>query len=162
MRETYSYSTVCRLFKTKKKLLLPSSIVTPETKILHLCHWYVSNVSIIFDTPCLFFTPFALCFVTLRGVFMWFSELTYWQDATVPVPYFLLFLCFRKATQEIFSELDETTIETTIFPNAGRGPKESRRGARGLAHHRVARPPPGRAPWWWDHPGPPLTMLFCL
>jgi hypothetical protein len=26
----------------------------------------------------------------------------------VPVPYFLLFLCFRKVTQEIFSELDET------------------------------------------------------
>jgi hypothetical protein len=25
----------------------------------------------------------------------------------VPVPYFLLFLCFRKVTQEIFSELDE-------------------------------------------------------
>jgi hypothetical protein len=26
----------------------------------------------------------------------------------VPVPCFLLFLCFRKDTQEIFSELDET------------------------------------------------------
>jgi hypothetical protein len=26
----------------------------------------------------------------------------------VPVPYFLLFLYFRKVTQEIFSELDET------------------------------------------------------
>jgi hypothetical protein len=39
--------------------------------------WYVSNVSIIFDAPCLFFTPFALCFVTLRGVFMRFLELTY-------------------------------------------------------------------------------------
>jgi hypothetical protein len=46
----------------------------------------------------LVFIPFALCFVTLRGVFMRFPELTYWQDATVPVPCFLLFLCFRKAT----------------------------------------------------------------
>jgi hypothetical protein len=35
---------------------------------------------------------------TLRGVFMWFTELTYWQDATVPVPCFQLVLCFRKAT----------------------------------------------------------------
>jgi hypothetical protein len=26
----------------------------------------------------------------------------------VSVPYFLLFLCFRKVTQEIFLELDET------------------------------------------------------
>jgi hypothetical protein len=51
----------------------------------------------------LVFTPFALCFVTLCGVFIRFPELTYWQDATVPVPCFLLFLCFRKATQEIFS-----------------------------------------------------------
>jgi hypothetical protein len=46
----------------------------------------------------LVFTPFALCFVTLRGFFMWFPKLTYWQDATVPVPCFLLFLCFIKAT----------------------------------------------------------------
>jgi hypothetical protein len=47
---------------------------------------------------------------------MWFLELTNWQDATVPVPYFLLFLCFRKATKEIFSELDETKTETPILP----------------------------------------------
>jgi hypothetical protein len=32
------------------------------------------------------------------------------------VPCFLLFLCFRKATQEIFSELDETKSKTPIFP----------------------------------------------
>jgi hypothetical protein len=35
--------------------------------------WYVSNVSIIFDV----YTPFALCFVTLHGIFMHFPELTY-------------------------------------------------------------------------------------
>jgi hypothetical protein len=29
----------------------------------------------------------------------------------VPVPYFLLFLCFRKVTQEIFSKLDEIKAE---------------------------------------------------
>jgi hypothetical protein len=29
----------------------------------------------------------------------------------VSVPCFLLFLCFRKVTQEIFSELDETKAE---------------------------------------------------
>jgi hypothetical protein len=37
---------------------------------------YVSNVSVIFDAPCLY-APFALCFVTLRGVFMHFPKLTY-------------------------------------------------------------------------------------
>jgi hypothetical protein len=30
--------------------------------------------------------------------------------------YFLLFLCFRKVTQEIFSELDEMKPEPPIFP----------------------------------------------
>jgi hypothetical protein len=35
----------------------------------------------------------------------------------VPVPYFLLFLCFRKVTQEIFSELDETKAK---HPEIGR------------------------------------------
>jgi hypothetical protein len=82
----------------------------------------------------LVFTPFALCFVTLHGVFIRFLELTYWQDATVLVPYFLLFLCFRKATQEIFSELDETSFRSLIFP--GRVPKTEREleGARGCPH----------------------------
>jgi hypothetical protein len=38
--------------------------------------WYVSNVSIILMLM-LVYAPFALCFVTLRGVFMHFPELTY-------------------------------------------------------------------------------------
>jgi hypothetical protein len=79
----------------------------------------------------LVFTPFALCFVTLCGIFMWFLELTYWQDTTVPVPCFLLFLCFRKATQEIFSELDETSSGTPIFPGRRmRTKREPERGQR--------------------------------
>jgi hypothetical protein len=73
----------------------------------------------------------------------------------VPVPYFLLFLCFRKATQEIFSELDETKVEVPIFPDMRRSPKQRRRGARGQPHHRVAQ----TIPWPRHHvvgpPGPP-------
>jgi hypothetical protein len=61
----------------------------------------------------------------------------------VPVPCFLLFLCFRKATQEIFLELDETKAKPAIFPEASRSPKMRRRGAIGQAHPRVARPTPG-------------------
>jgi hypothetical protein len=96
----------------------------------------------------LVFTQFALCFVTLRSIFMWFLELTYWQDATVSVPYFLLFLCFRKATQEIFSELDETTTETPIFLGRRTRTERESEGARGLAHHRVVRPPSWPCPLW--------------
>jgi hypothetical protein len=60
----------------------------------------------------------------------------------VPVPHFLLFLCFRKATQEIFLELDETKAKPSIFPEASRSPKMRWRGVRGQPHHRVAWPSP--------------------
>jgi hypothetical protein len=71
----------------------------------------------------------------------------------VLVPCFLLFLCFRKVTQEIFSELDDTKAEPPIFNEASRRPKMTRRGARGQPHHQGARPSPWprppmvRAPW---------------
>jgi hypothetical protein len=61
----------------------------------------------------------------------------------VPVPCFLLFLCFRKATQEIFSELDETKAKPSIFTEALQRPKMRRRGARSQPHPRVVRPTPG-------------------
>jgi hypothetical protein len=74
----------------------------------------------------------------------------------VSVPCFLLFLCFRKDTQEIFSKLNETKAEVPIFPDTRRSPKPRRRAARGQPHHRVARPalglrhqvvgPPGSPP----------------
>jgi hypothetical protein len=39
--------------------------------------WYVSNVSIIFDAPCLFMHHLLYVLFTLHGVFMHFLELTY-------------------------------------------------------------------------------------
>jgi hypothetical protein len=42
----------------------------------------------------------------------------------VLVPYFLLFLCFRKATQEIFSELDETKASRPEFYRSFQRTKE--------------------------------------
>jgi hypothetical protein len=73
----------------------------------------------------------------------------------VPVPCFLLFLCFRKATKEIFSELDKTKAKPSIFPKASQSPKMRRRGARSQAHPRVARPTPGPRHQGVSHPGPP-------
>jgi hypothetical protein len=68
------------------------------------------------------------------------NALKYNHGMLQPVPYFLLFLCFRKATQEIFSELDETKAEVPIFPDTRRSQKQRWRGARGQPHHRVAQP----------------------
>jgi hypothetical protein len=73
----------------------------------------------------------------------------------VPVPYFLLFLCLRKPTQEIFLELDKTKAEPPIFTKALRSPKTRRRGARGRPHPRAARPRPGLHHQGVRPPGPP-------
>jgi hypothetical protein len=72
----------------------------------------------------------------------------------MPVPCFLLFLCFRKVTREIFSELDETKAEPPNFTEASQRPKMRRRGARGQAQHMVVWP----SPWLRHHmvrPGGP-------
>jgi hypothetical protein len=78
----------------------------------------------------------------------------------VSVPYFMLFLCFRKVTQEIFLELDETKAEILIFPNTRRSPKQRRREARGQPHHRAAQPTPGPRHRVVGPPGPPPDTVL--
>jgi hypothetical protein len=78
----------------------------------------------------------------------------------VSVPCFLLFLCFRKATQEIFSELDEIKAEPPIFPDTRRNLKMRRRGARGRPHPRVAWPSPGPHHQGVRPPGPPPNAVL--
>jgi hypothetical protein len=73
----------------------------------------------------------------------------------VSVPCFLLFLCFRKATQEIFLELDKTKAEPTIFPEASRSSKMRQRVARTWPHPRVVWPSPGPHHQGVRPPGPP-------
>jgi hypothetical protein len=81
----------------------------------------------------------------------------------VSVPCFLLFLCFRKVTQEIFLELDKTKAEVPNYLTQRRSPKESRRRTRGRPHHMVARAPPlGRATRGCDCLVHPLTSPFRL
>jgi hypothetical protein len=47
----------------------------------------------------------------------------------VPVPYFLLFLYFRKVTQEIFSELDKAKAKhPEIYRSFQRTEEETERG----------------------------------
>jgi hypothetical protein len=72
------------------------------------------------------------------------------------VPCFLLFLCFRKVTHEIFSELDETKAEVPIFCDMRHSPKQRRRGTRGRPHPPRREPPPGRA---GDRCGPLVHLL---
>jgi hypothetical protein len=49
----------------------------------------------------------------------------------VIVPCFLLFLCFRKVTQEIFSKFDETKTEhLEIYRSFQKSEEETKRGHR--------------------------------
>jgi hypothetical protein len=76
----------------------------------------------------------------------------------VPVSYFLLFLCFRKVTKEIFSELDETKAKyPEIYRSFQRTEEETEKG------HRAATPPGGAAcPWHAPTCGDgPLVHLWC-
>jgi hypothetical protein len=79
----------------------------------------------------------------------------------VSVPCFLLFLYFRKATQEIFSELDKTKAKVPIFPEAWRSPKQRRRGARRRPCHPMARatPRPRQGMVWAPGPPPDAALL---
>jgi hypothetical protein len=64
----------------------------------------------------------------------------------VQVPYFLLFLCFRKVTKEIFSELDETKAEHPETYRSFQKSEEEMEGATGRPHNRAVWPSP------WPHP----------
>jgi hypothetical protein len=76
----------------------------------------------------------------------------------VLVPYFLLFLCFRKVTQEIFSELDETKARhLDIYWSFQRTEEETERS------HRAATPLGGAA-YAWPTPAygvGPLVHFWC-
>jgi hypothetical protein len=66
----------------------------------------------------LVYTPFALCFVTLRGVFIHFSRTNLLTRCHSASSLFSAVFVFQKATEEIFSELDETKAKVPIFPEA--------------------------------------------
>jgi hypothetical protein len=68
----------------------------------------------------------------------------------VLVPCFLLFLCFRKVTQEIFSELDKTKAKhSDIYRSFQRTEEETERS------HRAATPPGA-----WPNPGSRRPMVW--
>jgi hypothetical protein len=102
---------------------------------------------------CLYTICFVFCYTSWR--FYAFSGTNLLTRCHSASSLFLLFLCFRKATQEIFSELDETKAQPSIFTEASRRPKMRRRGARSRPHPRVAWPTPGPRHQGVSRLGPP-------
>jgi hypothetical protein len=72
----------------------------------------------------------------------------------MPVPCFLLFLCFGKVTKEIFSKLDETKAEPPNIYRSFQKSKEGTEGATRWPHHRAVQPAPSPCPLWVRPPWP--------
>jgi hypothetical protein len=73
----------------------------------------------------------------------------------VPVPCFLLFCVSEKLHRKYSQNWTKQVRKLLFFPDGGRGPNGSRRGARGWPHHRGAQPSPGPCPPMVSPPGPP-------
>jgi hypothetical protein len=109
---------------------------------------------------CLYTISFVFCYTSWH--FYAFSGTNLFTRCHSVSSLFLLFLCFRKATREIFSELDKTKAEVPHFLTRRRSPKMRWRGARGSAHPRVARQPLARATKGWAALAHLLTLPLCL
>jgi hypothetical protein len=107
---------------------------------------------------CLYTICFVFCYTLWR--FYAFSETNLLTRCHSASSLFSAVLCFRKAIQEIFSELDETKAKVRIFPDTRWSPKQRRRVSRGHPHHRVARPAPGPCHQVVGPPGPPLDAAL--
>jgi hypothetical protein len=108
------------------------------------------------------FTPIAFYFVYTSWHFYAFSGTNILTRCHSASSYFLLFLCFRKVTQEIFSELDETKPEVPIFPNMKMESKAEMEEGQEAATPPGGTPPSGRTRVWYGSPGHPLTSPFRL
>jgi hypothetical protein len=64
----------------------------------------------------------------------------------VPVPYFLLFLCFRKVTQEIFLKLDKTKAKHPEIYRSFQMTEEEMKRATRRPQNRAAQPRPWPCP----------------
>jgi hypothetical protein len=87
--------------------------------------WWLIRYKCIYNFLCsvLVFTPIALCFVYTLLHFYAFSGTNLLPRCHSASSCFLMFLCFRKVTQEIFSELDETKAKVLIYLTRRRIPK---------------------------------------
>jgi hypothetical protein len=106
------------------------------------------------------FTSIALCFVYTSWRFYAFSRTNQLTRCHGVSSCFLLFLCFKKVTQEIFSELDETKAKVPIYLTWRRSPEERQGASRRQTHHRVVRATP-----WLHHQvvwalGPPSDITL--
>ena len=94
-----------------------------------------------------------LCFVYTLRYFYTFSRTNLLRRCHSASCLFSAIFGFRKASKEIFSELDRTKAQVNISPEGTSSPEGRRRGEPGQPHLVVAWPalaaPPGGVLSWW-------------
>jgi hypothetical protein len=93
---------------------------------------------VLHQLPCVLFTPWH---------FMHFLELTYWRDATVPVPVFCCFCVSEKLHRKYSQNWAKQSPKFLFSPNTRWSPNKSRRGARGDHTRGGAGGPLGAPPY---------------
>jgi hypothetical protein len=106
------------------------------------------------------FTPITLCFVYTSWHFYAFSGTNLLTRCHSASSCFLLFLCFRKVTHEIFSKLVKTKAEVHIYLKGRWNPEERRSRTRRRPHHRVVRATlwPRHQVVWAPGPSPDIAL----
>src|SRR6266699_517541 len=99
-------------------------------------------------------TPISLSFTTTLWNFYAISDTNLLTRCRSASSLFSAVFGFRKVTQEIFSELDETKAETPIFPGSIQNIEELLLPDQSLATPTlgVARPWPRQGQVWWPWP----------
>ena len=106
------------------------------------------------------FIPIATCFASTLWHFYTFFGTNLLTRCRSASSCFLLFLYSRKASLEIFSELDETSRTSLFFQKTSDGAKKQRRRPTGQPHATRARAPPLPHPGMvWAPRGSPAAAL---
>jgi hypothetical protein len=107
------------------------------------------------------FTPIDLYFDYSLWYFYAFSRTNLLTRSHSASLCFMLFLCFRKVTHEIFSELDKIKAKAPNYLTRRRSPEERWRRTKGQPNHRVAQatPWPRHQVVWPPGPPPDIALL---
>jgi hypothetical protein len=124
--------------------------------------WYVSNVSIIFDAPCLFLhhlLSVSLYFVVFLYIF-WNEPINEMPQCQFPI--FCYFVFQKSYTGNILGigrNKSQTSKYLTELPEDRRGDGAEPEGGHTIGRHGLGL---AHALWWCGPPGPPLTLPLRL
>jgi hypothetical protein len=103
--------------------------------------WYVSNVSIIFDAPCLFIHHL-LCVLLHFVAFYAFSRTNLLTRCHSASSLFFPIFVFQKSYTGNILGIGRNKSQSSYFPDTRRSLKLRWRGTWGQTHHGVAQPSP--------------------